>query len=165
MIGTSKDVIKWLLENDREENNEVIVQTIISLLISLKTSKIYEIKERREKRSLSQNAYAWKLITELGNVMRIDKDEMYLHCLEHYGQREIVSIASEINPKGYFKYFKPVGKGNVKGREFTHYMIFKGSSEFDKREMSIFLDGIIQECENVGIPTLTKNEIEGMKLN
>lgn len=165
MIGTSIDAIKWLLENDREENNEVIVQTIISLLISLKTSKIYEIKERREKRSLSQNAYAWKLITELGNVMRIDKEEMYLHCLEHYGQREIVSIASEINPKGYFKYFKPVGKGNVKGREFTHYMIFKGSSEFDKREMSIFLDGIIQECQNVGIPTLTKNEIERMKLN
>jgi len=165
MIGTSKDVIKWLLENDREENNEVIVQTIISLLISLKTSKIYEIKERREKRSLSQNNYAWKLITELGNVMRIDKEEMYLHCLEHYGQREIVSIASKINPNGYFKYFKPVGKGNVKGREFTHYMIFKGSSEFDKREMSIFLDGIIQECENVGIPTLTKNEIERMKLN
>ena len=165
MIGNSKDVIKWLLENEKEENNEVVVQTIISLLISLETSKIYEIKERREKRSLSQNAYAWKLITELGNVMRIDKEEMYLHCLEHYGQREIVSIASEINPKGYFKYFKPVGTGNVKGREFTHYMIFKGSSEFDKREMSIFLDGIIQECENVGIPTLTKNEIERMKLN
>ena len=159
MIGNTKDIIIWLLEGNAEEENKIIVQTIISLLTSLKMSKIYEIKERREKRSLSQNAYAWKLITELGNVMKIDKDEMYLHCLEHYGQREIVSIASEINPKGYFKYYKPVGKGNVKGREFTHYMIFKGSSEFDSREMGIFIDGIVQDAKELGIVTDTPEQI------
>ena len=57
MIGNSKDVIKWLLENDREENNEVIVQTIISLLISLKASKIYEIKKHKQKRKIIYRYY------------------------------------------------------------------------------------------------------------
>ena len=144
MIGNAEDIIKYLFNEDRD--------------------KLFEIKEYKQKRSLSQNAYAWVLIQEMANVMRKSKEDVYLQMLEDYGQREIVSIASEINPNGYFKYFKSVGTGNVKGKEFTHYMIFKGSSEFDKREMSIFLDGIIQECENVGIPTLTKNEIERMKL-
>jgi hypothetical protein len=30
--------------------------------------------------------------------------------------------------------------------------------------MSIFIDGIIQDCEQQGIPTLTKEEIERMRL-
>jgi hypothetical protein len=29
--------------------------------------------------------------------------------------------------------------------------------------MGIFIDGIIHECENVGIPTLTKEQIEKLK--
>ena len=98
------------------------------------------------------------------NDNRIDKEDMYLQCLEHYGQREVISMLSSINPIGYFKYYKKVGTGVINNKEFTHYAIFKGSSEFDTKEMAIFLDGIIQECENVGIPTLTKNEIERLKL-
>ena len=89
---------------------------------------------------------------------------MYLKMLKDYGQSEIVSMLSTINPNGYFKYFQEIGKGIVNNKEFTHYRIFKGSSEYDSREMSIFIDGIIQECENVGIPTLTQSEIERMKL-
>lgn len=46
----------------------------------------------------------------------------------------------------------------------NHYKIFKGSSEFNTLEMKIFIDGIIQECENVGIPTLTDEEIRKMRL-
>jgi hypothetical protein len=164
MIGTSIDVIKWLLENDREENNEVVVQTIISLLISLKTSKIYEIKERREKRSLSQNAYAWKLITEIGNAIRKSKEEVYLQMLEDYGQSEIVSIVSSVSPVGFFKYYKEMGTGTINNKEFTHYKIFKGSSEFDTKEMTIFIDGIIQECKQLGIETMTPEQISLLRL-
>ena len=34
----------------------------------------------------------------------------------------------------------------------------------DTKEMSIYLDGIIQEAENLGIPTLTEEQIKAMKL-
>lgn len=144
MIGNAEEIIKWLFNQNRE--------------------KLFEIKDHKEKRSLSQNAYAWKLITELGNVMRLSKEEVYLQMLEHYGQSEFVSMLSSINPKGYFKYYKPMGSGFINDKEFTHYKIFKGSSEFDTKEMSIFLDGIIRECENVGIPTLTEEQIKEMRL-
>lgn len=137
---------------------------IIQYLYNQEKDKIFEIKEYKSKRSLSQNAYAWKLINELANKIGISKEDMYLKMLKDYGQSEIISILSNINPKGYFKYFEAIGTGAINNKEFTHYRIYKGSSEYDKLEMKYLLDGIIHECENVGIPTLTQSEIERMKL-
>lgn len=137
---------------------------LIQFLYNQEKDKVFTIKEYKEKRSLSQNAYAWKLITEIGNCLHKSKEEVYMMMLNDYGQSEIVSIASSISPVGYFKYYKEIGTGTVKGKEFTHYKIFKGSSEYDSKEMTIFIDGIIQECKQLGIETLTPDEIASMKL-
>jgi hypothetical protein len=146
MIGNPLKIIQWLYNQEHD--------------------KVFTIKEYKEKRSLSQNAYAWKLITEMGNVLRKSKEEVYLQMLEDYGQSEIVSIVSSVNPVGFFKYYKEIGTGTINNKEFTHYKIFKGSSEFDTKEMTIFIDGIIQECKNIGgIETLTPDEIAKMNLN
>ena len=145
MIGNSQEIIQWLFEQDRE--------------------KQFTIKEYKPKRSLSQNAYAWKLITEIGNILRKSKEEVYLQMLKDYGQSEVVSILSDVIPDGYFKYFEAIGTGIVNNKEFTHYKIYKGSSEFDSKEMTIFIDGIIQECTQLGIPTLTPDEIASLNLN
>ena len=37
-----------------------------------------EAKQFRQKRSLNANAYAWKLITDIADVLRASKDEIYL---------------------------------------------------------------------------------------
>ena len=137
---------------------------IIEFLYNQDKDKIYEIHEKKEKRSLSQNAYAWKLITELGNVLRKSKEEVYLQMLKDYGQSEIIVVLSTVNPAGYFKYYEKFRDVIIKGNEFTQYKLFKGSSEFDSREMSIFIDGIVQECQNVGIETMTPDEIKRLDL-
>ena len=144
MTGDAKTIVQWLFSQDKE--------------------KIFEIKELTKHRTLSQNAYVWKLINEIANKVGKSKEDVYLQMLKDYGQSEIVSIKSSINPDGYFKYYEPIGTGNIKGTEFTHYKIFKGSSEFDKLEMKYLIDGVIQECENLDIPTLTYEQIERMKL-
>ena len=41
--------------------------------------------------------------------------------------------------------------------------MIKGSSDYDTAEMSQFIDGIISECKDQGIQTMTPNEIEEMK--
>ena len=143
MTGNAIQVMQWLYNQDKD--------------------KKFTIKEFKEKRSLDQNAYAWKLINEIGNVLRKSKEEVYLQMLRDYGQGEIVSILSSINPKGYFKYYEKIGIGMINNKEFTHYMIYKGSSEFDRKEMSIFIDGIVQECKQLGISTLTPDEIALLK--
>ena len=138
---------------------------LINFLSTQDENTIFEIKEYKEHRSLSQNAYAWTLITQLGNVLHKSKEEVYLELLKDYGQSMIVSIAEEVDVSSYFKYFDIIGTGEINNKRFKHYKIYKGSSEFDSKEMSIFIDGIIQECENVGIPTLTKEEIIKLRLN
>ena len=140
MIGTPEELSRYLWQLDK--------------------NKKYEIKEYKEKRSLNSNSYAWKLITELGNVLRKSKEEVYLQMLKDYGQSEIVSMLSSIGPDGYFKYYEKFGTGEVRGKQFTHYKIFKGSSEFNSKEMSIFIDGIVQEAKQVGIQTLDELEIQ-----
>lgn len=144
MIGKPEEIISWLFQQD--------------------LNKEFEIKEKRNKRSKSQNAYCWELIGKIADVLRKSKEEVYLQLLKDYGQSEIVSMLSSINPKGYFKYYESIGTGIVNNKEFTHYKIFKGSSEFDTKEMTIFIDGIIQECKQLDIETLTPEQIAGMNL-
>lgn len=137
---------------------------IINFLSTQDSDKVFEIREYKKHRSLSQNAYAWTLITQLGNVLHKSKEEVYLSMLKDYGQSMIVSIAEEVAVSKYFKYYDEIGNGIVNSKRFKHYKIYKGSSEFDSKEMAIFIDGIIEHCEEQGIPTLTKQEIERMRL-
>lgn len=126
--------------------------------------KEYQIAAYHPKRSLAANNYAWVLITRIAEAMTPpqSKEAVYLEMLKRYGQSEFISVVSGIDIRGYFKYFEEYGKGHVDGREFTHYKIYKGSSEFDAREMNVLLEGIIQEAKELGIETITPQEKERM---
>ena len=141
------------------------IQELIPILFNLDTEKVYDvdIKEHKEKRSLNANAYAWLLITKIANVYRQSKEEVYLDMLKHYGQSEIVSVLSHIDVKPFFQYYEEVGTSKLNNKDFTHYKVFKGSSQFDTREMSILIDGIVAECDQLGIETMTPAELEKIK--
>ena len=143
MIGNAEAIIQYLFQQDRE--------------------KLYEVREYKQKRSLTANAYFWVLVNEIANVTNQSKDEIHLQMLKEYGQNEVFSIRSDIDVSRYLKYYEEIGKGKVNGKEFTHYRVFKGSSEMDSREMAILIDGVVQEAEQLGIPTLTPNEIARLK--
>ena len=122
-----------------------------------------EIKPYRDKRSLNANAYAWKLIGEIADIVRSSKDEVYLEMLRKYGQSELISVLSHIPIEQYVKYCDEVGESKLNGKMFKHYRVYKGSSEFDTREMSILIDGIVGEAKELGIQTETPAELERMK--
>ena len=122
-----------------------------------------EVKPYRERRSLNANNYAWKLITEIANVLRAGKDEIYLRMLKRYGQSDLVSVLTGIPVEHYFKYYEEAGESRLNGKDFTHYRVFKGSSEFDTREMAIFIDGIVSEAKELDIQTETPEMIAKMK--
>ena len=144
MIGTPKDLIKWLLEQEEE--------------------KKFEVQECKGKRSLSQNSYCWLLINKIANILRLSKEEIYLQMLEDYGQSILIPVKKGEKPNGYFKYYKYETSSILNGKEADWYKIFKGSSEFDSKEMTILIDGIIQECKQLGIETLTPDEISKLKI-
>ena len=122
-----------------------------------------KIDRYREKRSLNANNYAWKLLTEIGNVIRASKEEVYFKMLKRYGQSEVISVLSHIPINEYVKYCEEAGESELNGKLFKHYKVYKGSSEFDTREMSIFLDGVVSEAQELGIDTRTPDEIAKLK--
>ena len=138
------------------------IEKFLPLIFRLDKDTVYDVKidKHREKRSLNANAYLWKLVTEVGNILNKSKEEVYLQMIIDYGQSEMVSILSEIDVKGYFKYYKLAGTSILNGKEFNHYKIYKGSSEYDTKEMSILLNGVVQEAKNLGIKTKEDYELE-----
>lgn len=143
MIGNARTLIRWLSTQE--------------------DGKTFEVKERKPKRSLTQNSYYWAMLNNLSSVMRLDNERVHFLMLQRYGVYEVVSVRSDIDVSGYFKYFTEIGHGRTNGREFTHYKVFKGSSQMDSREFSVLIDGVRQECEDLDIPTLTRDEISRLK--
>ena len=143
MVGKPKQLINYLLDQDGD--------------------KTFEVKEYREKRSLNANSYFWAICNEMANVLRTSKDEVYLEMLKRYGQSQVISVLSDIDISKFIKYYEPIGTAHLHGKDFTHYRCYFGSSEYDSREMSILIDGIISEAKEIGIETLPNTAIERMK--
>lgn len=118
-----------------------------------------EAKKHRNKRSLDANAYAWKIITEMADSLRRNKDEVYQDKLFEYGQVMMVPTKKGEKPDGFFKYYRFFQDGILNGKECDWYKVAKGSSEFDSREMGIFIDGIVQDAKELGIVTDTPEQI------
>lgn len=153
---TGKPVL--MLEINEKSDFEQIVDDLKD-----KDKLSIEIKQYRQHRSLNANAYAWLLIGQIADTVRAGKDEIYLKCLKRYGQSELISVLSHVPIGNYVKYYEEAGESKLNGKDFTHYRVYKGSSEFDSREMSIFVDGVCSEAKALGIQTETPNQLAEMK--
>ena len=125
----------------------------------------YEITTAKKKRSLNANAYAWQLMTKIGDALRKSKEEIYLDMLKDYGQGGAISVQEKFteNFKRTYKYHESLGKSELKGKMFEHFRFWVGSSDYSTEEMSIFIDGIVQEAKQLGIETLTPAELARLK--
>ena len=122
-----------------------------------------KVDKYRERRSLNANNYAWALLTEIGNVMRLNKDDVYFLMLQRYGQCEMISVKDGIPIGEYVKYCVRAGESWLNNTLFKHYKVYKGSSEFTKEEMAVFIDGVVQEAQDLNIETRTPDEIAKLK--
>lgn len=143
-------------------NEDVAVKHLFDELHDTEKLSI-KIDKHREKRSLNANNYAWKLMSEIANLVRLSKEEVYFEMLKRYGQSEIISVLAHIPIGEYVKYSEEAGESTLNGKLFKHYKVFKGSSEFDTREMSIFIDGVVNEAKALEIPTETPEQIARLK--
>ena len=122
-----------------------------------------EVKKWRNKRSLSANAYAWVLISRIAECIDppLSKEAVYLEMLKRYGQTGIISVEAEkaAPVKRELKYWESVGSGTVAGKDFEHIRLWVGSSNYNTLEMSLFVQGIVSEAKELGIETLTPQEL------
>ena len=124
-----------------------------------------EIKKFRLKRSLDANAYFWVLVGKLADVLHTDNDSMYLSLLERYGVFAHV-IIKEKAVKQFEQEYRLVnnlGEVTVNGSTGIQLQCFFGSSTYDTKQMARLIDGIISECKEVGIETMTPQELQILK--
>lgn len=135
-----------------------------------------ELKQYREKRSLDANAYYWVLVGKLADIAGQSNAWVHNHMLRKYGQIMVIDDqgvytvlpdtdeAQKAIDEAETYHLKPTsqvkpGKG---GKMYRTYMMLRGSSDYDTKEMSQLIDGLVSECKEAGIETLPPAEIERM---
>lgn len=137
---------------------------LASVIVELDKDKKYKITEYKEKRSSQANRYYWELLSELANILKTSNEELHEQMIRRYSSVNWLSALSEVNIESYgIKYFDVERHYVDKGKQFTSYKIYLPSSEMNTTEFSRLLDGLISECKEVGIETLTPNELRELK--
>lgn len=132
---------------------------------NLDQDKVYDVKIEpfSEKRTKSMNSYYWVLVTELASKLNISKDELHAELIKRYAPRDYLSMLSQVNINDYFPYYDLQSTYKSNGNTFKSYLVYKRSSDMNKSEFRGLLDGLISECHECGISTMTPQEIELLK--
>lgn len=134
--------------------------------------KVYtaEIKEKRARRSLDANAYAWVLIGKIAADRMLGKTEVYKEYIKEMSAYEIVPIKAEAAEKWMSNWGqKGLGwlcedMGQCRNTEgYRNIKCYFGSSTFDSREMSHLIDMVVADCKELGIETATPGELARIK--
>lgn len=123
------------------------------------------IKKYRNKRSLDANAYAWVLMQKIAEAVHSDKDTVYLKMLARYGQFTHIVVKPDAveRMKQEWRTIRELGEITVGSMTGIQLQCYFGSSTYDSKEMSVFVDGIASECRELGIETDTPDELARMK--
>lgn len=151
---------KWEITFTTDENITGYIDKIKDKILRI------TVKQYREKRSLDSNAYAWVLMQKIAEAVHSDKWSVYLEMLEKYSRAFThVIVRPDVVPRfeAEWRTVRNLGEITVNGQTGIQLQLYFGSSTFDTKEMSVFIDGIVEECRQLEIETLPPNEIERMK--
>ena len=142
-----------------------LINNNITSLDEIENAELLDIdaKKHKNKRRINANNYAWELITHIGDILSKSKEEVYLEMLKKYGQSQMISVYDYIDVSKFLKYYEEVGESKLNRKVFKHYKVYTGTSEYDTKEMSIFIDGIVDEAQELGIVTDTPEQIARYK--
>lgn len=154
---------KWLITFEVDEAPAVYDSTKDELLN-------LEIKKNRNKRSLNANAYFHVLVGKIAEVQKVSRTEIHNHLIAEYGclDCDIKSIILDdeipwekldsihLRPTTYTRLMD-------NGKLYRVYIVMRGSHTYDTKEMARLIDGTVAEAKDLGIETLTPDELERMK--
>ena len=131
------------------------------------------VKQYRKKRSLDANAYFHVLVGKIAEVTGNSKPAIKNILLAKYGQyamddkgiiymiiREDLDVSERedihLSPTSAIKELDD-------GKLYRVYRLMRGSHEYDTAEMSKLIDGTVSEAKELGIETITPNQLREMK--
>ena len=164
------------LQYNEDGKVEIVLSTDVSRLdiselkeiISKGKELAVQIKQYRRKRSLDANAYCWVLCQKIAEIIRSTKEEVYRKAIREVGQFEILAIQEDA-AETFIKIWNSRGLGwyaeemDSKIPNCKKIIAYYGSSVYDTKQMSVLIDYIVQECKELGIETLTPQELAVLK--
>lgn len=148
MIGTPIQLIQWLYNQDKD--------------------KQFEIKEHKEKRSLTANSYCWVLIGKIAEVVGNTKEEVYREFIKNKGIYRVITIDEKASAT-FIKVWQQQGLGWVcetsetKIAGLVDIVAYYGTSSYNTRQMANFIDYVVQEAKELNIEVLPPDEIARLK--
>ena len=166
MLGRLKDLT---INRDGSQNITITVQSDFREMFDELSEKDIdiEIKKHSKRRSMDSNNLAWALIDQIAEKMNMKKSEVYRNAI-----RDIGGVSAYVGVKNEaLERFKRSWEANHLGRQvevipgsnkdgWQNVRVYFGSSEFDTAQMSRLIDSLIQDCNALGIPTMTQAEID-----
>lgn len=131
------------------------------------------VKQKRGKRSLNANGYAWvlcqKIAEELSkNGVYNSRNEVYKKAITDCQAFQYVAVQTE-HTDDFLRKWQAKGLGWVaidcgpcKNFDGHTIQVFHGSSSYDSKEMARLIDCLVDECHQLGIETKPQDEIDSL---
>lgn len=131
-----------------------------------------DLKQHRDKRSRAANDFCWALCTDIGKALRppLPKEEVYRRAIRDVGEYEpfpvketaVERFQTRWAEKGVGWFADVIDDSKLPGYKlvFAYY----GSSTYDTKAMSILIDYLVDDAEQMGLAIpLGKEEMERLK--
>ena len=145
-------------------------QDIFAECGKLKDKKLrIDIKLYREKRSLDVNAYFHVLVGKIAEAVTISKAKAKNILICKYGQPQLLPDGDNMiyktnAPVEFMAELESIHSIPVKySDDATFYKIYRGSSTYDTKEMSLLIDGTVADAKELDIETISPVELQRMK--
>ena len=136
------------------------VETIIR---SFKAGCEYDLKQFKQKRSLSANALCWVYCDELAKKLQTTKEDVYKNAISYVGVFEEIKFATPEAAQRFKKIWYSHGVGWLtKSIDECTLLAFYGSSTYNTQEMARLIDFLQGECKSQGIETKSEAEINSL---
>lgn len=153
-----KTRVELLLEGNQCDALEKLEKTDINI----------DIKKFYKKRSLDANGYYWVLVDKLAPFVNLSKEEIYKQHIKNIGGNNDMVCVQNKGVENLCKGWSKNGIGWVtdtmpsKLEGCTNVVLYYGSSTYDTAQMRRLIDLAKQDCDAVGIETMTPAELEAL---
>ena len=142
--GTPAELAKWLIGQPAE--------------------KIFEVKEWKQRRSLPQNDFYWKVVTVIADKKRVPKAEIHNWLLRRYG-RDYEPMGDGKRVYGFFPDTDETDRRMLAAQTYhmrpttkiresdgcRAWVMLMPSHEMDTAQMSVLISGALQEAEQLDL--------------
>lgn len=151
-----KSIVQLVLETPNEKMDEVLK------LLNGKFELV--LQKQKKKRSLSANAYMWALCEKIAQKQEsiTTKEDIYRAAIRQVGvwtDIGIIPVAYETFKRDWERHgIGYIAEISETQKKWWRVRCYKGSSEYDTKQMARLIEWLVQEAEALDIDTLTPRE-------